>query len=371
MNSALHVGIVGGGIAGLTCALALSKAGYKVSLHERAPALEEVGAGIQLSPNALKPLYALGLSSALNAVASAPRSIDVYDGIGCRPIASVPLGRTAEQRYGAPYHVIHRADLQWILAQACEREANVKIHLGSQIGVIQEDNEGVRVGQDRFDLVVAADGVNSVIRRQLFGVQSNPSGLVAWRTTLPMKLKPEFFARERTCLCVGKNAHLVTYPIASGKELNAVAIMPNGIHPRDGFGRWSDRITAILELGDWLDWPLNSVPSLDSWTKGRIALIGDAAHAMLPFAAQGGAMAIEDAYLLAQSLTNSCNTAVDLSTWEIKRKKRAETVSKLATRNRWIYHLSGPQAVARNLVMQALGPTKLLARQDWVYGYDA
>ena len=371
MNSTLNVGIVGGGIAGLTCALALSREGHKVTLHERAPVLEEVGAGIQLSPNAMKLLIDLGLSSALNTVASAPRSIEVHDGASAKQISSVTLGPAAEKRYGAPYYVVHRADLQRILAEACERERNIKVNLGSQIGVIQQNKDSARVGQDRFDFVVAADGVNSAVRRKLFGVQANPSGLVAWRATLPMNQRPDFFARERTCLCIGKNAHLVTYPIASGKELNAVAIVPDGIHPSDGFARWHERITAILELGDWLEWPLNYVPKLTSWTSGRIVMIGDAAHAMLPFAAQGGAMAVEDAYSLAKALSNSSSITTDVSNWEIKRKKRTEAIAKLAMRNRWIYHLSGPQALARNFVMQALGPERLLARQDWIYDHHS
>lgn len=367
----LHVGVVGGGIAGLTCALALSKRGHKITLHERAPALEEVGAGIQLSPNAVKPLVDLGLSSALNAVASAPRSIDVFSGAAGKAIASIPLGKTAERRYGAPYYVVHRADLQRILAEACKRQSNIKIHLGSQIGLINELDDSVRVGQDGFDFVVAADGVNSTVRRQLFGVHAQPSGLVAWRTTLSMDQRPDFFARERTCLCLGRNAHLVTYPIASGKELNAVAILPDGSHPVDGFARWHGAITSILKIGDWLDWPLSGVAPLQSWTKGRIALIGDAAHAMLPFAAQGGAMAIEDACSLAAAITTKGKIATDLSAWHKRRKERAEAVANLALRNRWIYHLAGPQASARNLVMSALGAERLLARQDWIYAYHS
>ncbi|MEO0542596.1 MAG: FAD-dependent oxidoreductase [Pseudomonadota bacterium] len=367
----MRIGIVGGGIAGLTCALALSRSGHKVTLHERAPVLEEVGAGIQLSPNATKPLFELGLSSALNAVASAPRSIDMYAGHSSVLIASIPLGPEAERRYGAPYYVIHRADLQRTLAEACAKEPNLKICLGSQIGVVHTNNSHARVGSDTFDLLIAADGVNSAIRRQHFDVLAQPSGLVAWRTTIPMDERPAFFARERTTLCIAKNTHLVTYPIGSGTELNAVAILPQGTEPEDGFSKWNNKVAQIKDCGEWLAWPLNQVPTLPRWTSGRMVLLGDAAHAMLPFAAQGGASAIEDAVSLAKCIRKSDALSTNLQLWEKQRKKRVESIAALAMRNRWIYHLSGPMALARNMVMKGLGPQRLLAQQDWIYRHQA
>ncbi|MEM1378172.1 MAG: FAD-dependent monooxygenase [Pseudomonadota bacterium] len=365
----LHVGIIGGGIAGLTCALAMARAGLNVSLHERAPKLEEVGAGIQLSPNATKILFKLGMTSALNAVASAPRAIDVYGGVDASLIASIPLGATAEKRYGAPYYVIHRADLQRILANACERENRVEITLGSEIGAIKQTQTGAFIGGDQYDVVVAADGVNSATRRQLFNVDAEPSGLTAWRTTVAMDERPAFYSRAKTTLCIAPDSHLVTYPIAAGRELNAVAILPDGLNPSDGFAHWSPKTLELFRQGDWLPWPLKAVPPLHTWISGRTVLIGDAAHAMLPFAAQGGACAIEDASTLADALSSAENLNEALAAWQRHRKKRAEAIAATAVRNRRIYHLSGIPAQARNLVMKALGSERLIARQDWIYGY--
>ncbi|MEL6921370.1 MAG: FAD-dependent monooxygenase [Pseudomonadota bacterium] len=363
----LHVGIIGGGIAGLTCALAMAQRGLHVTVHERAARLEEVGAGIQLSPNATTLLFDLGLSSALNAVASAPRAIDVYDGTSANLISTIPLGATAEQRYGAPYYVIHRADLQSILANACAREARITLNLASEIGTVRQDGSHVFIGQTQCDLVVAADGVHSKTRRTLFQTEHDPSGLTAWRATIAMDERPAFFASAKTTLCVAPDSHLVTYPIAAGRELNAVAIVPDGLMPEEGFAHWSKKITPLLSKAQWLPWPLKSVPKLKTWINGKVVLIGDAAHAMLPFAAQGGAGAIEDAVTLAASVSSQGNLKDALKNWEKSRKGRAEAIAATAQRNRTIYHLSGMAAGARNLIMKQLGPERLLARQDWIY----
>ncbi|MEN0001016.1 MAG: FAD-dependent monooxygenase [Pseudomonadota bacterium] len=365
----MKVGIIGGGIAGLTCALALSRHGHEVIIHEQAPVLTEVGAGIQLSPNAIKPLDRLGLLSAINGVASAPRAIDIFDGQSAHAIASVPLAATAEKRYGAPYYVIHRADLQNILADACARVPSIRIQLGSTIGRVRQDGDGVHLGNERVDLLVAADGVHSKIREQHFGQQAVASGLTAWRTTIAMDDRPDFFSASKTNLCLAPNAHLVTYPIAAGKELNLVGILPDGIDPAAGFGSWSPRIKPVFDMAEWLAWPLKAVPPLKSWTKGRIVLIGDAAHAMLPFAAQGGAAAIEDGYSLAEAISAPGAGLEALAPWQEVRKKRVEAIARSAQKNRRIYHMSGFGAAARNMVMKAMGPDRLLARQDWIYGH--
>lgn len=366
------IAIVGGGIAGLTCALALAARGISSTVFEQAVTLKEVGAGIQLSPNAVKPLRELGLMSAINGIASAPRSIDIFSGRSGKPIIQLPLGHSIEARFGAPYLSVHRADLQKSLAQVCERSPKIAINLGAQIERIPVENGKADILGDLFDLAIAADGVNSKIRKQCFDLESVDSGLVAWRMTLPMDSRPLSFSKHSTTLCLGSSAHLVTYPIASGLELNAVAILPSGTDIKDGFAKWSSKWTSLIEQGhDWIDWPLRAAPSMPSRIDAPFVFLGDAAHAMLPFAAQGGAMAIEDAYTLATAISTLDSDPRSLQSWAASRLKRSAKVAALARQNRHIYHLPSPFSLTRDKGMQMLGPERLLARQDWIYGFDA
>ncbi|MEL6436630.1 MAG: FAD-dependent monooxygenase [Pseudomonadota bacterium] len=158
----------------------------------------------------------------------------------------------------------------------------------------------------------------------------------------------------------------MTYPIAAGRELNAVAILPDKLKPVDGYADWAPELREILQISEWMAWPLLAVPQMESWLNGRIGLIGDAAHAMLPFAAQGGASAIEDAVTIAEYIA----AGRDLKLWEMRRKPRVDKIAATARNNRTIYHLAGVAAVARNMVMKRVGPERLLARLDWIFGYD-
>lgn len=366
------IAIVGGGIAGLTCALALAARGIGSTIFEQATALKEVGAGIQLSPNAVKPLQALGLMSAINGFASAPRSIDIYAGRSGSHIVQLPLGASIEKQFGAPFLSVHRADLQLALAQACERSPLIEINLGAQIERVPLENGQADIFGDFFDLVIAADGVNSKLRKQCFALEPVDTGLIAWRTTLPMNKRPQAFSNHSTTLCLGRSAHLVTYPIASGLELNAVAILPVGTHINDGFDQWSSKWTPLFK-GDqeWLDWPLRAAPRLPSRISAPFVFMGDAAHAMLPFAAQGGAMAIEDAFTLATAIAKLDNDSQSLQKWASFRENRSGKVAALARQNKHIYHLPAPLALARNSSMALLGAKRLMARQNWIYGFDA
>lgn len=367
-----RIAIVGGGIAGLVCALALAARGIKSTVFEQADALSEVGAGIQLSPNAVKPLEALGLMSVINGFASAPRSIDMFSGHSGRSIVKLPLGAAIERRFRAPYLSVHRADLQKALAQACGRSPKVSINLGAQIGRIPIENAKPDILGDFFDLVIAADGVHSKLRQQCFGSEPVDSGLIAWRTTLPMDSRPASFAKASTTLCLGSATHLVTYPIASGRELNAVAILPAGVTLDEGFGKWSGKWKSLLEQDNrWKPWPLKTVRQLDHRVHGPFVFIGDAAHAMLPFAAQGGAMAIEDGFTLATAISQLDKMESGLHRWARVRRARTMKISETALENKRIYHLLAPVSVARNAAMKLMGSEKLMARQDWIYGFDA
>lgn len=363
------VPIVGGGIAGLTMALSLAHHGVAGIVHEKAPAFEEVGAGIQLSPNAMSILLALGLGEALAVHTVTPAKIILHDGRTNRPLAELPLGEKALKRYGAPYTVIHRADLQKVLVQACKADDLINVELSSTI----EPDHAAR-------LLIAADGVHSAWRATLrIASHQRFTGHVAWRTTHPVEKIEE---NPTTKVWFGPKAHLVDYPISGGKARNLVAIartndpQPSLSNPHGelvhAFAGWHVRLLARLaKQQTWTPWPLFSVDPQDVWVNDHVALIGDAAHAMLPFAAQGGAMAIEDAWILSQMLTSTPERDQALARYEKARKLRVTRVWKEAVRNGEIYHLSGPMAFARNTVLKARSGEGLLARYDWLYSWRA
>lgn len=361
--------IVGGGIAGLTTALSLAHRGVACTVYEKAQSFDEVGAGIQLSPNATAILRALGLMESLQQHAVAPARISIGDGRNGQPLATVPLGAEAEDRFGAPYLVIHRADLQSVLVAACETHPKITIQLGETIDVHNPEH-----------LVIAADGVHSDWRALLRSPSHKRfSGYVAWRTTEPVDV-PD--TGPQTHVWLGPGAHLVDYPISAGKARNLVAIAqaddprpiranPVGLLGK-AFESWDSGIRERLKAqSNWTPWPLFGVDPHDPWVNDHVALVGDAAHAMLPFVAQGGAMAIEDAWLLAQMLTSAPQVDQALARYEMARKPRVTRVWNEAARNGKIYHLTGPAAFARNTVLKARSGPRLLARFDWLYGWKA
>lgn len=358
--------IAGGGIAGLTSALCLAQLGIASTVHEQTETLKEVGAGIQLSPNAMRILIALGLGEALDTVAVRPEVISLHDGRSGVRLNSLPLGAYAEGRYGAPYCVIHRADLQTVLAQACEAQPLVTLKLGSPLQPGQSDGP-----------VIAADGVHSAWRTLLGGHSGEQfTGYVAWRTTHDVE---PVQSGAVTRVWFGPNAHLVDYPVSAGAQRNLVAIAkveatPNPADAKDklmqAFARWDSSIRGRLEaLDSWLPWPLNGVEPKGTWVNDGIALIGDAAHATLPFAAQGGGMAIEDAWVLASKLAGEADTATAFKAYERARKPRVTRIWNEAVKNGSIYHLTGPMALARNLVIRSKAGDELLSRYDWLYGW--
>lgn len=358
--------IAGGGIAGLTSALCLASQGIATTVHEQADTLKEVGAGIQLSPNAMHILIQLGLGDALDAVAVRPDVISLHDGRSGARLNSLPLGAYAEGRYGAPYCVIHRADLQAVLAEACEASELVSLKLGSLL----------KPG-DTTEPVIAADGVHSRWRTEVREDAENRfTGYVAWRTTHevePVK------SGAVTRIWFGPNAHLVDYPVSAGSQRNLVAIAKVEATPDpadakhkllQAFARWDSSIRSRLEvLDNWLPWPLNGVDPQGAWVKGTVALIGDAAHATLPFAAQGGGMAIEDASVLARKMAGEPDVSTAFKAYERARKTRVTRIWNEAVKNGRIYHLTGPLALARNMVIKSKPGEDLLARYDWLYGW--
>jgi salicylate hydroxylase len=390
--------IAGAGIGGLTAALALATKGFRVVVLEKAERLEEVGAGLQLSPNASRVLIDLGLKPRLAARAVVPQAVSIMSARAGGEIARLPLGEAAGQTAGAPYWVIHRADLQAGLLAEVEAHPDIELRLGCQFEDATAHAKGLTVvqrsgnyrQQDIALALIGADGVWSTVRHQLFphaGAQF--SGLIAWRGTLEARQVPRELSAARVQLWMGPDAHLVTYPISGGRQINVVAVVP-GTWNRPGWSvegsaaelknafaspHWQGSARIMLNAVDgWRKWALFGVPEAGSWASGAIALLGDAAHAMLPFAAQGAGMAIEDAAVLAKTLSESrldgaAGVTAALKAYAALRRPRVGKVQRIARRQGRIYHLGGPMALARDLTMQALGPRRLLARQSWIYDW--
>jgi salicylate hydroxylase len=389
--------VAGAGIGGLTAALALARQGFRIVVLEKAERLDEAGAGLQLSPNASRVLIDLGLQPRLAARAITPDAISIMSAQSGGEIARLPLGDAATFRAGAPYWIVHRADLQSALLAQVGDNPGIELRLGWQFEDATTHAKGISVGQRRGMsrqqetalALIGADGVWSQVRHQLFP-QTQPtfSGLIAWRGTVDVGQLPRELAPRRVQLWMGPAAHLVAYPISGGRQVNVVAILP-GTWNRPGWSEpgnpndiknqfsrgWPGALRMMIgAVDDWRRWALFTLRDGGVWSSGPMALLGDAAHAMLPFAAQGAAMAIEDAAVLAQCLSeNAGDTAssitASLERYAGSRRSRVARVQRHARQMGRIYHLGGPVAYARDLVIKASSAQRLLARQDWIYDW--
>jgi salicylate hydroxylase len=365
-------------------------------LLEKAPAPAEAGAGIQLSPNASRHLQRWGVLDRLRGAALAPDALVIRRARDGVVLVRLPL-TDAESRWGAPYLVAHRADLQRALGDAVAEVEDIELRLGVAVAGFAADEEQVAVGAKhglirlRFNGagLIGADGLWSDVRERL-GLAGDtppqPARRTAWRAIIPISQLPEELAAPEINLWLGKRAHLVHYPLRGGTCVNVVAIAEdlatsgqtadfwNG--QRDAailqatFARWHKSAGALLATtSEWRSWPLFDRAPLKHWSEGRVTLIGDAAHPMLPFLAQGAAQAIEDAAALEHALASDHAIAAAFRTYETARSARAARLQAASRRQGDIYHMREPAALARDIVMRLLGPQRMLARQDWIYDY--
>ena len=380
--------IVGGGIGGLTTAVALARTGMSATVLERSAFADETGAGIQLGPNATRALAQLGVLDAIAATAFRPDVLRLFDGLSGTSLATVPLGQIAKERYGAPYLTLHRADLHASLLAACRAECAIELRSGFDATeaetlaepVIVRGDDGTQV---EGSILIAADGLWSRLRDRIApDADLRFSGATAWRALLPRGEVPAPFAAPEVGLWLGPRAHLVHYPVRGGKDLNIVAVVEGGSAKQGwsrraepdlllpSFQRWAQPAKTLLEAVEtWRCWSLFRLKPLPRWTDGRMALLGDAAHPVLPHLAQGAALAIEDAITLAASLKASGgDPAAAFPRYQSLRMDRAARIQAQAARFGRMYHLRGPAAFARNFLLGRRHPESLLQSFDWLYG---
>lgn len=417
--------IAGAGIGGLSAALFLARAGRRVTVLEQATELLEAGAGIQLGANAMKVLAALGLRDAVLQTACQPQSIAIRDIATGRSISRMLLGAAAQRRYGETYCTVHRADLQAALLQAVQAEPLIVLKLGTAIQSFMQHTRGVLVTlQDgnalQADALVGADGLWSTVRAQsLHDGAPRATGHAAFRALLPAAAVPQALRKSEVGVWWGRAVHVVGYPVRSGDFWN-VAILAEtrdeethgeipgraqnstGAHSGEkhrgenhtgaknngntvqaagwnlsattadaqrALGNTCADLTALINAApSWKRWNLFDRPAVASWGAGAVTLLGDAAHPMLPYLAQGAAMALEDAAALAQCMQSAAAVPQALRAYEQQRMPRTQRVVNTARRNGHIFHLRGPLAVARNAVL-ALKGTEVLGL-PWLYGHS-
>jgi 3-hydroxybenzoate 6-monooxygenase len=380
--------VVGGGIGGLAAALALAQKGIAVRLFEQAPEFKEIGAGIQLGPNVFRMFECLGVTDEINKYAVFPESLLMRDSITGQEVTRIALGKEFLDKFKYPYAVIHRADIHRVLLAADQRERLIELRPGTKIANVEERPDGIVVLTDKgerhsADALIGADGLWSTIRPLIVN-DGKPvvSGHIAYRAVLPTSEMPERLRWQSMALWAGDKVHLVHYPLRGGDLFNLVAVFHSNryeegwdtfgdadeLHQRFA-GTWVDVRTLLAKIESWRMWVLCDRHPVKEWSRGRMTLLGDAAHPMLQYLAQGACMAIEDAVCLADFVEEADGDfAGAFQAYQAARYLRTGRVQVMARVYGEVFHASGVVRELRNRMLGARTQADALGSMEWLYG---
>ena len=385
--------IAGAGIGGLTAALAALRRGLDVEIYEQAPELKEVGAGVQLSANGTRVLYELGIGEELKALSCEAAGKEIRLWNSGETWKLFDLGQVSVERYGYPYFTVYRPDLLDVLATAVRRLKPDAIRLGARCTGLTQTGGKIRLALEsqtiEGDALVGADGVHSRLRQALFG-EDKPqfTGIIAWRGIVPMEKLPPRMARRVGVNWVGPGGHVVHYPLRAGKLMNFVGALEGREWRTESwsargtteglaadFAGWHEEVHALIRaIPEPHTWALMVRPPLPRWTTGRVTLLGDACHSMVPFLAQGAVMAIEDALVLSRALTEGSGDIPErLQRYESARRERTRRAVEGSADNIARFHnraLADP-VKAREYVEREWAGQNVAARYEWLFRYDA
>jgi 2-polyprenyl-6-methoxyphenol hydroxylase-like FAD-dependent oxidoreductase len=383
--------IVGGGIGGLAAALALSHKGLAVRVIEQAPEFKEIGAGIQLGPNVFRMFEVLGLTDAISALAVFPEHLIMLDSISGREVTRIPLLGDFRKKFKHPYALIYRPDLLNVLLEACRKVDLIRLETSQKVVAVDERKDGVTVRTESGRTysgaaLIGADGLWSTIRRIVVG-DGKPAvaGHITYRAVLPTTEVPEYLRRWSMTFWAGEKVHFVIYPLRGGELYNLVAVFhssryeegwdsygdPGELNER--FAKTCEPVRTLLgKIESWRMWVLCDRPPISNWSRGRLTLLGDAAHPMLQYLAQGACMAIEDAVCLANRIEQAGGDfAAAFQAYQQARYLRTGRVQIMARVYGEFYHASGVARELRNMMLAARTPEQSFEAMEWLYGEDS
>jgi len=389
-SSSNTVLVAGGGIGGVASALALVRRGFEVQVLEQAGQLGEIGAGIQLGPNAFAAFDALGIGDIARGRAVYTDEMVMHDALNEQLVGRIPTGEAFRRRFGNPYAVIHRADVHNALLEGARRAGHIEIATGTQVQRIEQDDAGVTVFTSdgrrfRGAALIGADGVKSAVRRQYVGDEARVSGHVVYRAVVDRADFPADLRWNAAAIWVGPNCHLVHYPLRGGEQYNVVVTFhsrdPEEWSVREGsreevqsyFEGICARARQLIELPrDWKRWATADREPIAQWVFGRAALLGDAAHATLQYMAQGACMAMEDAVTLGEALRVHDND-IDRAFALYQRSRVARTARVVLSSREMgrIFHAKGVERLVRNDLWKGRTPERFYDAMEWLYGWTA